>query len=108
MALHHAKAGEKVHLLSLPVATPGMKTAALVKTDAFESAQLVLGSGQMISPHSVPGYVILHCLEGDAILDARDRVELKPGDWVYLDRGEQHSLTALEDSSILLTILFEN
>jgi quercetin dioxygenase-like cupin family protein len=108
MALHHAGPGEKVRLLSLASAPAGMETAALVKTDVFETVQLVLESGQTISPHSVPGYAILHCLEGDLILDAAERIELKGGDWIYLDRREQHSLTALEHSSILLTILFED
>jgi quercetin dioxygenase-like cupin family protein len=32
---------------------------------------------------------------------------LHGGDWVYLERGERHGLNATEDSSLLLTILFD-
>jgi quercetin dioxygenase-like cupin family protein len=32
---------------------------------------------------------------------------LNAGEWVYLDGGEPHSVKGIEDSSLLLTILFE-
>jgi hypothetical protein len=34
-------------------------------------------------------------------------VDLTSGDWLYLDGGDMHSLKALQDSSLLLTILFD-
>jgi quercetin dioxygenase-like cupin family protein len=106
MALHHAAPGETVHLASVNDVA-GAKTAALVKTDAFEVAQLFLRAGEKIAGHSVQGYAILHCLEGSVVVRATEDIALAAGDWVYLDRGEQHSLSALEHSSLLLTILFE-
>jgi len=33
-------------------------------------------------------------------------VELRTGDWIYLDGGEAHSVKGLEDSALLLTIIF--
>ena len=106
MALHHAAPGEKVHLASVnEVAHP--KTAALVKTDAFEAAQLFLRAGEKIASHSVPGFAILHCLEGSVMLHAGEDIRLNADDWIYLDRGREHSLSALEDSCLMLTILFE-
>ena len=106
MALHHLEPGEKVHLDLL--AGPGTgRTAALVKTDKFESAKLRLGAGEEIARHSVPGYATIHCLGGRVILETADAIEMAAGDWLYLDRGEAHSLRAIEDSSLLLTILFE-
>lgn len=106
MALHHAAPGEKVRLVPLSDAAHA-KTAALVKTDAFEAAQLFLRAGEAIAGHSVPGYAILHCLEGDVTVHATTDIRLGAGDWVFLERGERHSVSALEDSSLLLTILFE-
>src|SRR5690606_38728333 len=35
-------------------------------------------------------------------------LELSGGQWVYLDGGEPHSISAIEDTSFLLTILFAN
>lgn len=106
MALHHVSPGEKVRL---PLAmSPGEgRAVALVKTDAFETAQLTLSAGETISPHSVPGYATVHCLEGAVTLESEKAVELGSGDWLYLDRGQLHGVTAREDSSLLLTIFFD-
>jgi quercetin dioxygenase-like cupin family protein len=107
MALAHAAPGERIHLPSIASMPPETKTSALVKTEKFEAVHLLLRSGSRIQPHAVEGYITLHCLEGTIILEARNDIELRSGDWVYLDRGERHALHAKEDSSLLLTILFE-
>ena len=106
MALHHLQPGEKVSLESL-ASSAGGRTAALVKTDRFEAAHLRVGAGQNIARHSVPGFATIHCLGGRVILDTDRPIELAAGDWLYLDPGEAHSVRAIEDSSLLLTILFE-
>jgi quercetin dioxygenase-like cupin family protein len=106
MALHHAAPGEKVQLASVRDG-PHPRSVALVKTDGFEAAQLFLRSGERIADHAVAGFAILHCLEGSLVVEAPDQIQLGAGDWVYLERGAEHSLRAIEDSSLLLTILFE-
>lgn len=105
MALHHVVAGEKVRLA--PVADPDSKTAALVKAESFEAVQLILRSGETIAPHAVRGFATIFCVEGAVTVDASKSVELEASDWIYLDRGERHSVSAREDSSLLVTILFE-
>lgn len=107
MALVHAAPGKKIHLAELGSISADGKTSALVKTDRFEAVHLVLRSGTNIAPHAVDGYVMLLCLEGAVLLDSSTSVKLCSGDWIYLDRGEEHSLSATEDSSLLLTIVFE-
>lgn len=104
MALHHVAAGEAFRLAS--IGDSSAKTAALVKTDGFEVVQLVLREGDAIATHAVPGYATIHCLEGRVVLDAAEQVRLSAGDWVYLERGEPHSVIADQDSSLLVTILF--
>jgi quercetin dioxygenase-like cupin family protein len=105
MALHHVCPAEKIHLT--PVVDPAAKTSALVKTDAFEAVHLVLRAGDDISSHSVPGYATVHCIEGVVVLTTAEPLRLVAGDWLYLDRGQEHSVSAIEDSSLLVTILFE-
>ncbi len=105
MALHHLVPGEIVRLPS--VASDEAKTAALVKTDAFEAMQLILRSGEEIAEHAVPGFVTIVCLEGSVTLDGATQVKLSAGEWTYLDRGEKQSVVAHEDSSLLVTIMFE-
>jgi quercetin dioxygenase-like cupin family protein len=107
MALNHVESGEKIHLPLLATMPAGTKTSAIVKTDSFEAVHLVLRSGARISPHAVDGSITLHCLEGTVVLETRSGLELVSGDWVYLDRAERHGLKAVEDSSLLLTILFD-
>lgn len=108
MALHHAEPGEVVDLRPLGDALTTARTAALVKTDRFEAARLVIPAGTDIPRHAVAGYTILHCLEGRVALQARSDIELGAGDWVHLDRGEPHALRGIEDASLLLTILFDD
>jgi quercetin dioxygenase-like cupin family protein len=106
MALRHVEPGERVHLAS--EGTPaGQRTAALVKTDRFEAAQLVIGARDKIARHSVPGYATIQCLEGKVVLETHEPIELTSGDWLYLERGQEHSVEAIEDSSLLLTIMFD-
>ena len=106
MALHHLAPGEKVRI---PPPTPcvGAGALALVKTDGFEAVELLLHAGQRISKHTVPGHCTIHCLEGSVILETKKPIELGAGDWLYLDRGEEHSVTAVQQGLLLVTIIFD-
>lgn len=106
MALAHARPGEKVHLPTVAAATE-TRAVALVKTKAFEAAQLVLRAGDEIARHAVPGYATIQCLSGSIVLETDRKIELSAGDWLYLGRGQEHSVSAPEDGSLLVTILFE-
>jgi quercetin dioxygenase-like cupin family protein len=84
------------------------RTTALVKSDTFEAVRLIVLAGREIAPHQVPGQITLHCLEGRVLLGLADStLELSAGQWVYLDGGARHSVKGVEDSSVLLTILFD-
>jgi quercetin dioxygenase-like cupin family protein len=107
MALRHANAGQIVDLQPLGAALKQARTNAIVKSDLFEAVRLVVGAGKDIKPHKVDGPITLHCLEGRALLRLpTETLELTAGQWVYLDAGEPHSVSGIEDSSFLLTILF--
>ena len=106
MALRHALPGEKVRL-AFGAFCADARTGALVKTDRFEAAQVVLHAGGKIARHSVIGFASVHCLAGRIVLETDEQVELIAGDWLYLDRGQEHSVRAIEDSSLLLTIMFD-
>jgi quercetin dioxygenase-like cupin family protein len=105
MATPHAKSGEVIYL---PVAEvlPTAKTATLVKTDGLEVIKLVVRAGQEIPTHKAPGEITVQCLEGRVLFTAHDKAqELRTGQFLYLDAAEPHSLTGIEDSSLLVTIL---
>lgn len=108
MALHHAKPREVVDLRPLGSKLKDTKSSAIVKSDHFETIRLIVHAGAEIPPHKVPGNITLHCLEGHIELGLDDSsIELKANEWVYLDGGDTHSVRGIEDSALLLTILFD-
>lgn len=109
MALHHAKPGEIVHLGPLGPALKDTATTAIIKSDRFEAMRLIVRAGAEIPSHEVPGNITLYCLEGAVELGLKHAaVQLSAGDWIYLDGGEAHYVKGLEDSALLLTIIFNN
>jgi quercetin dioxygenase-like cupin family protein len=108
MALHHARAGEVIDLRPLGDDLKHAGTKAIVKTDLFETVRLVVHEGMDIDEHDVDGPIMLHCLEGNVNLGlAGSNVSLRAGQWMYLEGGVRHSVRGIEESSLLLTILFK-
>src|SRR5690606_12227273 len=106
MALPHAKPGEAVRLANLATE----HSTALVKTEQFEAIHLVVPAGEALSPHSVAGQFTLHCLTGRVRLTRTEGEDiiLAAGEWLYLDRAEEHGVEGLEDAALLLTIMFDD
>jgi quercetin dioxygenase-like cupin family protein len=109
MALHHAKSGEVIDLGPLGSALGDTKTVAIVKGDHFETIRVIIQAGAEIPQHSVSGEITLHCLEGHVELGVDpEPIVLKTNDWVYLIGGAPHSVKAIENSSLLLTIFLDH
>jgi len=82
------------------------KTSKLIKTEQFELIRLVLPAGKIIPEHNTPGQITVHCLEGSIEFTAAGKtVTLGPGQLLYIEAGEPHSLHCLEAASILVTKL---
>jgi len=107
MALIHAKSGEVVDLRPLGEKLKDAKTSAIIKSEHFQAIRLVVQAGSTIPTHEVAGNMMLHCLEGHVRLGLSDGdIDLKAGEWVFLDRSEDYSIAGIENSSVLMTILF--
>lgn len=107
MALHHAKPGEVIDLQPLGPKLKETKSSAFIKSEHFEAIRLIVRAGTEIPAHEVSGNITLHCLEGRVEIGLDDSaIDLKADQWVYLEGGESHSVKGIEDSSLLLTILF--
>lgn len=107
MAMHRANAAEIVDLATLGPRLKDARTTAIVKSETFEAVRLIVHAGVDIKTHKVEGPITLHCLEGRAQLTLPDTVmELSGGQWLYLDGGVPHAIKGIEDTSLLLTILF--
>jgi quercetin dioxygenase-like cupin family protein len=106
MALPHARPGELIDASPLGARLAQGQTATLLKTARLEVIRLVLPAGKRIDSHSVPGELTLHCLEGAVEIEARGRPQvLTPGALLYLAGGDEHALRAIEESTVLVTIV---
>jgi quercetin dioxygenase-like cupin family protein len=108
MAIPHAQPGIPVDLRVVEGWSSETQTTALVKNDAFEAIRLVARKGtEVCHNHQVEGMITVHCLEGRIEFTADgDRREMGAGHWLYLTGGVPHTITALEDSLVLLTVMF--
>jgi quercetin dioxygenase-like cupin family protein len=106
MAIPRAAQGQKFDIPRLGVGPDEAQTQALFRTPALEVMRLVVRKGKEMPPHSVAKTVTLQCLEGCVAITAMGQTqELRAGQILYLEGGQEHSLKGLEDTAILLTIL---
>lgn len=105
MAIPHARPGEPIDIRPLGGGRPAAKTVALFKSDALEVMRVVLLAGHSLPPHKVPGEITIQCIEGriDVTAEGAGHV-LAAGQMLYLQGDVLHGVTALEDSSALVTI----
>ena len=107
MGIAHAAAGKAMKLLLSESELAQSKTTALVKTSNFETMRMCVHAGQEIPPHKTKGPITVQCLQGKVVFAVGDiENEMLPGDWLYLEGGQVHSLRGIEDSALLVTIVF--
>ena len=108
MATHQAKAGEIVDLKTWAQDLSDEQTKAIVKTGEMELVRLVIPANKEIPTHKVSGPVVVHCVNGKIEFTAMGKTQvLIPGQLLHLMPEEPHSVKAIEDSVVLLTIIFK-
>lgn len=106
MAISHAQPGTIVDVRPLAAKLDETKTHTLIKTDKLEVIRLILKAGKEIATHSTSAPITVQCLEGRVIFSTMgNALDMKAGDLLFLNEGEPHSVKAVENSSVLLTIL---
>jgi quercetin dioxygenase-like cupin family protein len=109
VAIPHAKPGQTIDISPLGPKLDKQQTTTLVKTHELEVIRLVLPAGKEIRRHSVPGEITVQCLEGKVAFCTNDEErELTAHQLLYLDGSHEHALRAMEDSSVLVTILLQH
>ena len=105
MALPHLRPGQAVPVRPLGARLAQERTVALFKSDDLELMRLVLLAGKSLPPHRVRGEITVQCIEGsiDVTVDGESHV-LNAGQLLYLAGGVVHGVTALQDSSALVTV----
>jgi quercetin dioxygenase-like cupin family protein len=106
MAMHHASSGELIDIRPYGRDLKTAITRTLYKSDHLEVFRLIMLAGKGLPEHRVAGELTVQCLEGCIEMSASGRVDLmRPGDLACLAGGVPHALKALEDSSVLVTLL---
>ena len=108
MAILHSQSSEVIDIRPLGSAFVQTKTTTLVKTATMEIIRLVIPSGKNIPEHRAHGEITVQCLEGRVTFSTGStKQDLVAGQLLYLASEEPHSLQALEDASVLVTILLQ-
>jgi quercetin dioxygenase-like cupin family protein len=106
MALHHASSGELIDIRPLEEELKTTVTKTLYKSDRLEVFRMVLSDGQATPAHHVSGEITVQCLEGRIEFTVGETTQLmRKGDLICLAGNVNHAVKALEDASVLVTIL---
>jgi quercetin dioxygenase-like cupin family protein len=106
MSLPHANSGDVISVAPLGEKFQGSVSTAFLKTAHLELMRLVLPAGKSMPEHWVEGEVTLQCLEGAFDLEAHGkRQTVHTSELVYLGPKVPHALHALENTSVLMTVL---
>ena len=87
------------------------KTANLIKSDQMMVKRVILLADQSMPLHHAPGAATFYCIEGlvDFTVVRNDNknhtFRVKAGDLFMLEAGTDHSLFAVQNASILVTII---
>ncbi|MGV8891816.1 MAG: cupin domain-containing protein [Burkholderiaceae bacterium] len=106
MALTHATSGTITDLRPMGEKCAIFSSIALIKTPQLEVMRLTLPRGKSMPAHKVVGETTVQCLEGSVAFTVHGQIQtLRAGDMIFLAGDEMHALEALENASVLITIL---
>lgn len=106
MAIQHASPGEVINIRPLKEQLAGTKTSTLLTTDCMKVLRLVMPAGKKIAEHQAPGEITVQCLEGRIQFTSNGKPqELAAGEMLFLNAAAPHAVEAIEDASVLVTIL---
>lgn len=106
MAISHAASGQVIDVHPLAEKLSEARTLALFKTDGLEVMRPVVPAHKTVPSHQVKGEITVQCLEGEIGFTAAGQTQrMKAGALLYLAGGVEHSLKAVQDSSLLLTLV---
>lgn len=106
MAIPHAVPGELIDVQPLGVDLRQTISTTLIRAEHLEVFRFVLPAGKVARDHKASGAITIQCLEGAVELETHGRIQvMRTGSLVYLADAEPHAVKALEDSSLLITML---
>ena len=108
MATKHASSGELIDLRPLGGSLDDSQSTTLLRDAQLKVMRLVMPTGKELHDHAVDGPITMQCLEGRIEVTAHgSSTTMHAGDLMYLASRVRHALRAIEDASMLVTIVVE-
>ena len=89
-------------------AKSGHRQAGLIHRGSLRLLLFAFEPGGRLPEHRAPGHVVIHCLRGELVVQAEsERHQLASGEALVLGPDVPHSVEAVGDSDMLLTVCKE-
>lgn len=86
-------------------AKSGHRQAGLIHRGPLRVLLFAFEAGGRLPEHRAPGHVVIHCIRGDLTVEAAgEQHRLADGHALVLDPDVPHSVAALAESEMLLTV----
>ena len=106
MSAHHAASGEAIDVRPSDGNQPQQGSVALVRDAHLEVMRLAMPAGKTLPEHLAYGPVTIQCIEGAVEVTAHGQTKpLHPGQLLYLAAEAPHAIRAVQDSSLLVTMV---
>jgi quercetin dioxygenase-like cupin family protein len=81
------------------------KTRSIIKSDQFSVTRILLPADKHIPDHKAPSTIMIQCINGLIELTVENsRMSMEAGSLILLEKEVVHSLHAIKDSVVLLTM----
>jgi quercetin dioxygenase-like cupin family protein len=81
------------------------RTTTLFRENGLRTLLLHLKAGEHIPEHQTRGAITVHCLQGEATFSGgNEHVALKPAALISLPPAQAHSVTAEQETVLLVTL----
>ncbi len=98
--------GDAISIRPTAAAHGPIKPTVLIKADHVRVVRFMFSAGDELAEHTTPGDLVVQCLQGEVDFTAQGRTQtLRPDQLLYLPAKVPHSVKALDDSLLLLTIV---
>lgn len=108
MSIPHHAPGEVIDISPYGPNFASATSETLIRQSHIEVFRFILKAGKTTPEHTAAGAVTIQCIEGEVelVLAEKSRV-LKANNLVYLAAGHGHSVKAISDSTLLITVLLQ-
>lgn len=85
------------------------RSEILLKSDRLRVVRIVLSAGASLKEHTAPGDLLVQCVQGKVTFSLPQQSHvLQSGELIHVPDRLPHSVEALEDSQLLLTISLDS